>query len=292
MSVLSDQFPSQVSLMSVTPSQGTVTSIVGFNITANLGTITAGGSATLTIVAQVSQSAGKTITDSGSVQLDEIDPTPGDDSASVTTRVAPDADIAISMTASPAQLDVGGSLTFTMVASNQGPSPATNVVVALPLGSGVTFESAQSTTGTASFAGGQVTALLGTLQPNQQATITVVLQATASGTFSATASITSDDADPTLADDTASASAVVLPLADVSVTITANPSPVADGQKLTYTITATNQGPDPASGVSLTDALPAGADFISATSSISSSPEHFRRHWSPWRWEILLPVRL
>ena len=270
--VLSDVVPAQVSLISVTPSQGAVTSIVGWNITASLGTIAAGGTATLAIVAQVSPSTGTTLTDSASVRLDEIDSTPADDSASVTTRVAPVADLALSMSASPAQLDVGGSLTFTMVASNQGPSPATNVVVALPLGPGVTFTSAQSSSGTASFAAGQVTASLGTLAPNEQATVTVVLQAVASGTFSATASLSSDNADPTPANNTATASALLLPVADLSVAITANPSPVADGQNLIYTIIATNQGPDPASGVTLSDFLPTGATLVSFSSSMSVAP--------------------
>ena len=269
---LSDVVPAQVSLISVTPSQGAVTSIVGWNITASLGTIAAGGTATLSIVAQVSQSTGKTLTDSATVTLDEIDPTPADDSASVTTRVAPVADLALSMSASPAQLDVGGSLTFTMVASNQGPSQATNVVVALPLGAGVTFTSAQSSSGTASFAAGQVTASLGTLAPNQQATVTVVLQAVAPGTFSATASVSSDNADPTPADNSATASALLLPVADLSVAIAANPSPVADGQNLLYTIIATNQGPNSASGVTLTDVLPTGATLVSTSSSISVTP--------------------
>jgi uncharacterized repeat protein (TIGR01451 family) len=55
--------------------------------------------------------------------------------------------------------------------------------------------------------------------------------------------------------------------ADLSITITDLPDPVAAGSNLTYTITVMNNGPNVASGVSVTDSLPAGASFVSATSS-------------------------
>lgn len=44
--------------------------------------------------------------------------------------------------------------------------------------------------------------------------------------------------------------------ADLSVTKTASPSPVGSGQMITYTITVTNNGPDPATDVSLIEILP------------------------------------
>lgn len=50
--------------------------------------------------------------------------------------------------------------------------------------------------------------------------------------------------------------------ADLSVTKTASPSPVGSGQMITYTITVTNNGPDPATDVSLIEILP-GIDQLS-----------------------------
>jgi uncharacterized repeat protein (TIGR01451 family) len=55
------------------------------------------------------------------------------------------------------------------------------------------------------------------------------------------------------------------PGADLSVTKTDSPDPVKAGQNLTYTITVRNNGPDAATGVTLTDQLPRNAGFGSAS---------------------------
>jgi uncharacterized repeat protein (TIGR01451 family) len=57
------------------------------------------------------------------------------------------------------------------------------------------------------------------------------------------------------------------PSADLSVSQVANPSPVVEGNQLTYTITVKNNGPDNATGVTLTDMLPTGASYVSSTTS-------------------------
>lgn len=53
--------------------------------------------------------------------------------------------------------------------------------------------------------------------------------------------------------------------ADLSVTKTASPDPVAPDSDLSYTIVVSNSGPDAASSVSWSDTLPAGATFVSVT---------------------------
>lgn len=66
------------------------------------------------------------------------------------------------------------------------------------------------------------------------------------------------------------AGAAVPDPADLSVTITDSPDPVATGAALTYTIRVRNAGPDPATGTVLTDSLPSGVTFVSATPSAGS----------------------
>jgi uncharacterized repeat protein (TIGR01451 family) len=58
--------------------------------------------------------------------------------------------------------------------------------------------------------------------------------------------------------------------ADLSVSMSASPSPATQGQDLTYTITVANAGPNAASNVTVADALPAAVNFVSAAASQGS----------------------
>ncbi|GIG02956.1 lamin tail domain-containing protein [Catellatospora citrea] len=72
-------------------------------------------------------------------------------------------------------------------------------------------------------------------------------------------------------------SSVVPPAAaDLAVTKNDTPDPVAAGQNVTYTVKVTNNGPDEAQTVTLTDTLPAGTTFVSAT--------------SPGGWAVVTPA--
>jgi uncharacterized repeat protein (TIGR01451 family) len=59
--------------------------------------------------------------------------------------------------------------------------------------------------------------------------------------------------------------------ADLEVIKIASPSPVSVASNLTYTITITNHGPDRATSVTLTDALPASVSFVSASDECTNS---------------------
>jgi uncharacterized repeat protein (TIGR01451 family) len=60
------------------------------------------------------------------------------------------------------------------------------------------------------------------------------------------------------------------PAADLAVTTSDVPDPVRKGQNLTYTVVVTNNGPAQATGVTLTDSLPADVSFVSATTTAGS----------------------
>lgn len=64
--------------------------------------------------------------------------------------------------------------------------------------------------------------------------------------------------------------------ADLSVSKVDSPDPVFVGSPLTYTVTMTNNGPDGATGVMLTDTLPGGVTFVSAVSTQGSCAEAAR----------------
>jgi uncharacterized repeat protein (TIGR01451 family) len=54
--------------------------------------------------------------------------------------------------------------------------------------------------------------------------------------------------------------------ADLSITKTDSPNPVITGENLTYMVTVTNDGPDTATSVIVTDNLPAETTFVSCSS--------------------------
>lgn len=68
------------------------------------------------------------------------------------------------------------------------------------------------------------------------------------------------------------------PSTDLSVTQTASSETPAIGANVTFTITVQNSGPDAASGVMVTDNLPAGYTLVSATPSSGT--------WSGTSWSV------
>src|SRR5262249_44661840 len=100
---------------------------------------------------------------------------------------------------------------------------------------------------------------------------TIVVRPTTTGTISNTVVVTGNETDPTAADNTAiEVTTVNSAAADLSITLTDSPDPVSQGTNLTYVIGVRNNGPIEATGVTLTDNLPAGVTFVSAVTGLGS----------------------
>ena len=86
-------------------------------------------------------------------------------------------------------------------------------------------------------------------------------------TISNTAAIaTNSTTDPVAGNDTSTSSTTVHREADLKVEKTDSPDPVVAGTNLTYTLKVTNLGPSDNAGFTLSDTIPAGTTFVSATS--------------------------
>jgi uncharacterized repeat protein (TIGR01451 family) len=264
--VATDGLPTGATYVTATTSQGTV-SVSGGALTAKLGGMAAGTAATITVVA-VAARAGK-LTNLASVTGAVVDTDPVNNTAGISVNVAPIyADVAVAMTGGPNPVIVGNNITYTITVTNDGPNTATGVVLTDPLPAGVTYVSGTASAGTITQSGASLTADLGDLGAGGAATIVLVAQATEIGAPSNTATVSSTSTDLNLANNSAMLATSVVPdQADLAVAITAPSGVVAVGGSVIYTVTVTNNGPAPAAGVVLTDALPAGETYVSATTS-------------------------
>ena len=134
------------------------------------------------------------------------------DTATDVANVLPviDADVAITKTASPNPVRQGNALTYTLGVTNNGPATATNVTVTDSLPSQVAYISAVPSQGTCSQAGGTVTCPLGTMASGATATITITVTAVTRGSVTNTASVTANQPDPVVGNNSASNSPATL----------------------------------------------------------------------------------
>ena len=212
-----------------------------------------------------------TLTNTATVSSPITDPVPGNDSATDSDTLTSTADLSITKVDDIDPILAGNALTYTVTVNNTGPSDAQNVVVTDTLPSGVTFV---STTGCAEDPNGVPTCSLGDIPAggSAQYTITVTVDPTTSGIITNQADVTSDSADPNLANNTVTEDTTVNSEADLSITKSDSPDPVTAGNNLTYTITVANAGPSDAQNVEVVDNLPAGTTFVSQTDSCVEAP--------------------
>jgi fibronectin-binding autotransporter adhesin len=137
------------------------------------------------------------------------DSTGGNNSSTANTNVTTaTANLALTNTPSLGSIAIGGSVTYSIVVTNNGPLNATGVVVTdnLPPGQIATSATwgAGTCTGTTS-----INCSIGALANGASATVTLVVTANTGGTWTNTAGVTLAEADPNLADNSANATVAV-----------------------------------------------------------------------------------
>lgn len=185
-------------------------------------------------------------------------------------------DLSIGLVDTPDPIASGSSLTYTLSIANGGVITATGVTVTQTLPDHINFVSATSAQGACSYTpgtggmAGTVTCTLGTLAGGASAMVSVVVIPTDSGAYGSTAVVSSVEGDSNLANNSAAALTTVGSVpgtADLSIAVTDSPDPVGIATPLTYAVTVTNNSTNAATGITVTDTLPAGVSFLSAVSS-------------------------
>ncbi|HMJ04547.1 MAG TPA: hypothetical protein VK506_16515, partial [Conexibacter sp.] len=190
-----------------------------------------------------------------------------DYTCTVSNRAA--ADLSLVKTSSPSPAIPGTNQTYTLRVTNNGPSSAIGASVSDPLPNGLTFVSA---TQGCTFANGTVTCSMGDLAPNATRTFTVTTSVAAdlgAGTLENTATATSETPDPDPGNDRSTDRVPVDPRADLSILKLARSNRPVPGRELTFELTVTNDGPSVARDVRVSDPLPDGLSFVSASQGCS-----------------------
>ncbi|MGI9428399.1 MAG: SdrD B-like domain-containing protein, partial [Bythopirellula sp.] len=160
-------------------------------------------------------------------------------------------------------------LDYTIKINNDGPSAAEDTTFEDVLPSFATFVS-----GSTSLSGvgvqhnnGTVTANLGTMQPGDSVTITIIasVDTDATGTLVNTATVSAPK-EVDLSNNTDTVSNPLSPRIDLAIDKSADRQSLTPGESFSYTLDIVNNGPSNATGVVISDTLPAtGVTFVSAS---------------------------
>ncbi|HYH06434.1 MAG TPA: IPTL-CTERM sorting domain-containing protein [Thermoanaerobaculia bacterium] len=238
----------------------------------------AGSTNVFTLIVNVTAPTGTTIVSTVTADdcADDPNTTNNTSSTSTTVGTVTSADLSIAKTTAATNVAAGSTFTYTITVSNAGPDAATNVTMQDNLPAGLVFESLTVPAGficgsvPAPGATGLIDCQAATLASGASAVFTLTVRATGtSGTVVNNATVSSLTSDPDSGNATGNAPGVVLgpASADVSIVKVTPATNAPTGSTLTYTITVSNAGPSPATGVVVTDTLPAGLQLISATPS-------------------------
>jgi len=261
--------PTNVSFVSAICSQGVWTQNTG-TITADLGTIATGASASVSIT--VIPLAPGTITNFADAYAWRDDGNTNNNICMEITTIQPSgimtSDLVIIMTDLPDPVKAGNQLTYSILVTNSGPDGATDIIVSNRLPASTSFVSASSSQGNCTETNHIVICELGFLTAHATATITIQTIPSTTGVITNTARVTSNSIDPVPANDEVSRETRVHPpdpVTDLELSGFDTPDPVTPGSITVYSLTVTNHGPDTASNITVVIRLSTNLSFSSGS---------------------------
>ena len=237
----------------------------GGDVVCDLGSVPPGAPVPVTIAATLPADAEPgTAKNTASVASPVTDPDPSNNSASVDVEVVQQADLSVTKTPATSGVLLGGTIAYTLVVTNDGPSDAADVELTESIPAGTTVETLPAgCTGA-----GPVSCGLGDISAGTTRSLEIVLavpETTPVGPLTNTASVSSATEDPDERNNEAAATVDAIAQADVVVDkriLTESPTA---GEPVVFEFLLTNRGPTIAPSPSLSDPLPAGTRFVSFT---------------------------
>ena len=172
-------------------------------------------------------------------------------------------DLAIFKSVDNVHPNEGDAVTYTLAVSNAGPTNATGILVLEPLTNGLTYVSHLAGQGVYDSMTGVWTVGAIDVGATAELQISATVDAGTAGSVLTNRSWISgaDMADLLPADNTAMATVTVVGV-DVGLGKAATPGSPAENGLVVYTVSATNFGPDAATGIEVTDILPNGVTYL------------------------------
>jgi uncharacterized repeat protein (TIGR01451 family) len=189
-----------------------------------------------------------------------------------TCGVALSADLSITKTDGVASATPGGTTTYTITAANAGPSAANPATVTDTLPAACTVSSSYTSTATGGATGntasgmGNINDAALNLPAGSTVTYTVScsIDHGATGSLTNTATISSAVVDPVPANNSATDTDTLVPVADLFfIKRLTTAGTIHVGDTVTFELGVTDFGPSDATGVTVTDTLPAGLTYVS-----------------------------
>ena len=226
----------------------------------DIGTLNKGETIELNIISQVNQTGN--ITNNVSVKSleDDIDLT--NNEANKTILVNKSGDLAIVKTVNVTEANYGELIKWTLTASNNGPDKVTGVTVQDILPEGFVLVNYTASKG---FYDEGVWAVC-CLEKGEIETLELVCKVIRTGNITNIAEISGIEYDPNLDNNMDNESIEVPPASDISVIKQVTEDNPYFGDIVTWIIKVTNNGPDRANNVKVTDVLPYGLVFNSYSS--------------------------
>lgn len=251
-----------IDIVSATPSAGSC-GVPAHTVSCSLGDMDIGATETI-LLRLVSDVQGSYALESVvQAQAGVLDPVPGNNSVLTNIAVLGTSDIALTVVPLPAVIDQGDVVSLLYTVTNNGQDAATTARLGLPVPAGASFVSASSSKGSCAHGGGEVLCTIGGLALAESATAEIRLSVNVSGDMQFSATAAADQFDPDDTNNFAGVEVTAIANADLRISGSA-PNSTTVRQQFSVTVTLSNAGPQDATNVLATIAIPSLVDFISA----------------------------
>ncbi|WP_420122596.1 DUF7507 domain-containing protein [Nakamurella sp.] len=265
---ISDPLDPALTIGEVTTTAGTCSRSGGI-LTCVVPTLEPNATVTVSVPATLPPDADPALQNIASVTAATADPDPADNTGVAVVEPDRQADLALVKTASPATASPGQTVTYVLAVSNAGPSDAPGVLLTDPIPAGLTGLTVTDAGGADCTVDDRVSCVWASVPASStgastgESTRTVTLSAVVApdapdGPLTNTAAVAAPVDDPDPSNTAAGATVAITATADLSLSKTAGPDPVAPGATVSFRLVVGNAGPQPSALAEVRDPIPAG----------------------------------